>query len=110
MVNNQQPNTHGNDNSCTNLNLKIGTYNIRGQGAKSEVKLRKIKNSFSKGNYDIFFLQETRSTGDQKEIKKWQKIFNTKQVFLTSKGTDSVGETRKPSELLTHLLIQMGDM
>ena len=59
-------------NSCfANFNLKLGTYNIRGQGSKSEVKLRKVKKAFTKGKFDILFLQETRSSGNEKEIKKW---------------------------------------
>ena len=64
--------------------------NIHGQG-KSQIKLRKIKNSFTRGNFDLFLLQETRSDGSDKELKKWQKIFNTKHVFLTAFGTRAVG-------------------
>ena len=40
-----------------NLDLKLGTYNIRGQGAQNEIKLRKIKNNFDKGKFDVLFLQ-----------------------------------------------------
>ena len=29
--------------ALANLDFKLGTYNIRGQGAQNEVKLRKIK-------------------------------------------------------------------
>ena len=65
----------------SDFNLKVGSYNIRGQGTKNEVKLRKVKNLFCRGNFDILLLQETRSLGDEKEIKKWQKIFNMKQIF-----------------------------
>ena len=36
-------------------------------------------------------LQETRSDGSVKEIKKWQKIFNSKQIYLTEFGTRAVG-------------------
>ena len=36
-------------------------------------------------------VQETRTDGSEKEIKKWRKIFNSKQVYLTSFGTKSVG-------------------
>ena len=36
-------------------------------------------------------LQETRTDGSEKELKKWKKIFNTKQLFLTSFGTRAVG-------------------
>ena len=54
-------------------------------------KIRKIKNSFTRGNFDIFLLQETRTDGTEKELKKWQKIFNTKQIYLTAFGTRAVG-------------------
>ena len=64
--------------TCSDFNLKIGSFNIRGQGTKNEVKLRKVKNNFTRGNFDILLLQETRSMGDEKELKKWKKIFNTK--------------------------------
>ena len=74
-----------------NFNLKLGTYNIHGQGSKNTVKLRKIKKTFTRGNFDILFLQETRTTGDEKELKKWQKVFNSKQVYLTNHGANSVG-------------------
>ena len=53
--------------------------------------MRKIKNSFTKGNFDILLLQETRSDGSEKELKKWQKIFNSKNIYLTSFGTRAVG-------------------
>ena len=46
---------------------------------------------FTKGGFDILLIQETRSDGSDKEIKKWQKIFNCKQIFLTSYGTRAVG-------------------
>ena len=36
-------------------------------------------------------MQETRSEGSEKEIRKWQKIFNCKQIYLTSYGTRAVG-------------------
>ena len=36
-------------------------------------------------------MQETRSDGSEKELKKWQKLFNSKQIYLTSFGTRSVG-------------------
>ena len=36
-------------------------------------------------------LQETRTDGTDKELKKWQKIFNTKQIYLTAFGTRAVG-------------------
>ena len=36
-------------------------------------------------------LQETRSDGSDKELKKWCKIFNSKQIYLTSYGTRAVG-------------------
>ena len=55
------------------------------------MKLRKIKNSFTIGNFDIFLLQETRTDGSEKELKKWKKIFNSKNVYLTSFGTRAVG-------------------
>ena len=88
-----------NSNTCSpgysqvyaNFNLKVGSFNIHGQGNKNQVKLRKIKNLFTKGGFDIFLLQETRSDGSEKELKKWQKIFNTKQIFLTNFGTNAVG-------------------
>ena len=52
-----------------NFDLKIGTFNIRGQG-QSQVKLRKVKNVFNKGNFDILLLQETRCDGSDKVIKR----------------------------------------
>ena len=70
--------------------MKVGSFNIHGQG-KTQIKLRKIKNSFTKGNFDILLVQETRTDGCDKELKKWQKIFNTKQIFLTTFGTRAVG-------------------
>ena len=73
------------------MDLKVGTYNIRGQGSQSQVKLRKIHNNFTKGKFDILFLQETRTSGTEKELKTWQTVFNTKQIFLTDYGTESVG-------------------
>ena len=73
-----------------NFNLKVGSLNIHGQG-KAQIKLRKVKNSFTRGNFDIFLLQETRTDGTEKELKKWQKIFNTKNIYLTSFGTRAVG-------------------
>ena len=36
-------------------------------------------------------LQETRSEGTDKELKKWIKLFNSKQIFLTNFGTNAVG-------------------
>ena len=36
-------------------------------------------------------LQETRSDGSEKERRKWQTIFNTKQVFLSKFGSSAVG-------------------
>ena len=53
--------------------------------------MRKIKNSFNRGKFDVLLLQETRSDGSEKEFKKWQKLFNSKQIYLTSFGTRSVG-------------------
>ena len=46
---------------------------------------------FTKGNFDILLLQETRSDGSEKELKKWYKNFNCKQIYLTSYGTRAVG-------------------
>ena len=90
-INNSNQNAQSNTSKFANFDLKVGTFNIRGQGAKNEVKLRKIKKCFERGKYDILFLQETRSAGNEKELKKWQKIFLTKQIFLTNFGTESVG-------------------
>ena len=73
------------------MDIKIGSFNIHGQGNKNITKLRKIKNLFTKGNFDILLLQETRSNGTEKEFKKWSKLFNTKQIYLTEFGTNSVG-------------------
>lgn len=39
----------------------------------------------------VLLVQETRSDGTEKEFKKWAKIFNSKQIFLTNFGTNSVG-------------------
>ena len=36
-------------------------------------------------------LQETRTDGSEKELNKWQKIFNSKSIFLTLYGTRAVG-------------------
>ena len=64
---------------------------MHGQGCKNTVKLRKIKNLFTRGNFDLLLVQETRTDGTEKEIKRWSKIFNSKQIFLTNFGTNSVG-------------------
>ena len=53
--------------------------------------MRKVKKCFAKGGFDILLLQETRSDGSDKELKKWSKIFNSKQIYLTSFGTRAVG-------------------
>jgi hypothetical protein len=74
-----------------NFNLKVGTFNIHGQGNRNQVKLRKICNLFTRGNFDILLLQETRTDGSEKELKKWQKIFHSKQIYLSNFGTRSVG-------------------
>ena len=74
-----------------NFNLKVGTFNIHGQGNKNQIKLRKICNLFTRGNFDILLLQETRTDGTEKELKKWQKIFRSKQIYLSNFGTRSVG-------------------
>ena len=39
----------------------------------------------------MLLVQETRSDGTEKELKRWSKIFNSKQIFLTNFGTNSVG-------------------
>ena len=83
-------NSAPNGSIFANFNLKVGSLNIHGQG-KTQVKLRKIKTSFSRGNFDVLLLQETRTDGTDIELKKWKKIFNTKQIFLTSFGTRAVG-------------------
>ena len=46
---------------------------------------------FTKGNFDILLLQETRSDGSESELKKWRKVFNCKQIYFTSYGTRAVG-------------------
>ena len=74
-----------------NFNLKVGTFNIHGQGTKNQIKLRKICNLFTRGKFDVLLLQETRTDGSSKELKKWQKIFHSKQIYLTNFGTRSVG-------------------
>ena len=71
----------GSSQSYANFNLKIGSFNIHGQGCKNTVKLRKIKNLFTRGNFDLLLVQETRTDGTEKEIKRWSKIFNSKQIF-----------------------------
>ena len=88
MVSSSTP--HGSDSTYPNFNLKVGSLNIHGQG-KSQIKLRKVKNSFTRGNFDIFLIQETRTDGTERELKKWQKVFNTKHIFLTAYGTRAVG-------------------
>ena len=70
--------------------MKVGTFNIHGQG-RNQIKLRKVDKLFTKGGFDILLLQETRSEGTEKELKKWRKVFNCKQIFLTSYGTNAVG-------------------
>ena len=80
----------GSNSIHANFNLKIGSFNIHGQG-RTQVKLRKIKNLFTKGNFDILLLQETRSDGSEKELKKGQKVFNSKQIYLSPFGTRAVG-------------------
>ena len=74
-----------------NFDLKVGTFNIHGQGNQNQIKLRKIHNLFTRGNFDILLVQETRTDGSEKELKKWQKIFHSKQIYLTNFGTRSVG-------------------
>ena len=74
-----------------NFDLKLGSFNIHGQGNKNQIKLRKIRKLFTRGNFDVLMLQETRTDGSEKEFKKWQKIFNSKQIYLTNFGTRSVG-------------------
>ena len=80
----------GSNQVYANFDLKVGSFNIHGQG-KNQLKLRKIKNVFNRGNFDILLLQETRSDGTEKELKKWKKCFNAKQLYLTSFGTRAVG-------------------
>ena len=70
-----QINSNGSTTTHANFNLKIGSFNIHGQG-KTQLKLRKIKGLFTKGNFDILLLQETRSDGGNDEFKRWKKIFN----------------------------------
>ena len=74
-----------------NFNLKIGSFNMQGQSKKNSLKLRKIKNLMTRGNFDILLLQETRSDGTGIELKRWKKIFNSKQIFLSDFGPNSVG-------------------
>jgi exonuclease III len=74
-----------------NFILNLGSFNLLGQGNKNLVKLRKLCYLFTKGNVDNFLLQETRTDGSEKELKKWQKLFHSKQIFLTNFGTRSVG-------------------
>ena len=73
-----------------NFNLRCGSFNIHGQG-KTQVKLRKIRNLLIKGDLDVLLLQETRSDGSVNELRKWQKVFNSKQIYLSSYGTRAVG-------------------
>ena len=75
----------------SNFDLKIGSFNIQGQANRSLLKLRKIKQIFDKAKFDIFLLQEIRTDGSQKEIKKWSKIFDTNHIFFTEHGSESVG-------------------
>ena len=56
-----------------NFDLKLGSFNIQGQANRNQVKLRKVKQLYEKGQYDIFLLQETRSEGSEKEIKNGEK-------------------------------------
>ena len=80
-----------NEYSYCNFNLKIGTSNIQGQGTQNEKKLRKVNRKFENANLDILFVQEARSTGEINERKKWEKLFKTKDIYLTQFGGDSVG-------------------
>ena len=72
-------------------NLKLGTSNIQGQSIKNEKKLRKVNRKFERHKLDILLVQETCTTGDVKERKIWEKVFKTKNIFLTSFGGNSVG-------------------
>jgi len=74
-----------------NLNLKLGCFNIQGQNKKNTTKLRKIKRLFTKGDFDILLLQETRSDGSDSEYRRWCNVFGSKQIYLTSLGSSSVG-------------------
>jgi exonuclease III len=56
-----------------NFNLKVGSFNIHGQGTKNQIKLRKICNLFTRGNFDVLLLQETRTDGSEKELKNGKK-------------------------------------
>ena len=81
----------GSNQLHANFNLKVGSFNIHGQGTKGQIKLRKVNNLFNKGKFDILLVQETRTDGSEKELKKWRKIFNSQQIYLTNFGTRSVG-------------------
>ena len=83
--------SQGSNTMFANFDLKIGSLNIQGQGRRDNVKLRKIKNLFNQGHFDLLLLQETRSNGTNKELKKWRKTFNSKQIYLTSYGPKAVG-------------------
>ena len=83
--------SQGSNSVYANFNLKVGSFNIHGQGTKNQIKLRKICNLFTRGNFDVLLLQETRTDGSEKELKKWKKVFNSKQIYLTNFGTRSVG-------------------
>ena len=41
--------------------------------------------------WTFLLLQETRSDGSVNELRKWQKVFNSKQIYLSSYGTRAVG-------------------
>ena len=81
----------GSNQLHANFNLKVGSFNIHGQGTKGQIKLRKVNNLFHKGKFDSLLVQETRTDGSEKELKKWRKIFNSQQIYLTNFGTRSVG-------------------
>ena len=53
----------GSNQVYANFDLKVGTFNIHGQG-KGQVKLRKVKNVFNRGGFDIFICKklELRAT------------------------------------------------
>ena len=69
------------------FDLKICTQNIQGQGSQDKgKKLKKVSKIFKEKGYNVGFFQETRTDESDIDLKKWQKAFQTKQVFFTKYG------------------------
>ena len=73
--------------SLSLIDLKICTQNIQGQGSQDRgKKLKKVSKIFRSKGYNVGFFQETRTDNSEEDLKKWQKHFQTKQVYFTKYG------------------------